>query len=460
MLGSTLVCISQVLGQDDSKATFYATLVNSFITVFGVAGGLLADLSWGKLKVQASTSWVWMAGVLLLLLAVATPSHKFGGGGNTDSSTGPAPSVPVLLLSAAGLLLLCAGYGAQQPSQTSFIGEQASTDTQSGHANTHATTETPNEKAPLLALGHGGLAPHPEPPPHFNQQQSGATTAQRDTNTPDPAQHSSDHASFGTGAALSVAAFYSWFYFWENFGAVLGETVCPLLRQHVSFESLFACVLACQIAGLIALLSARNQYNIVPPEHAVVFQPKASSSSAAAADPGINAGVKLQPPATAYHWCTSQYCSNCPRLIVLLCGATDDHHKQHISSSSFGEGRWVVAQPAGGALCVQGKSIQQGDSVQLAHHDSATHLQAADDPARALDMSGSAENALKGGHDAPTYQTSASPLIPTQREQQEFLSPAEAHTSILCGGLCCDSGGAGRGHFGALGAHAAWASVT
>ena len=43
------------------------------------------------------------------------------------------------------------------------------------------------------------------------------------------------------------AAFYSWYYTFENVGAVAGMAVCPLLREHVSFAVAFATVVASQV---------------------------------------------------------------------------------------------------------------------------------------------------------------------------------------------------------------------
>ena len=114
----------QVMSQDDSHATFYATVVNAAITVCGVGGGVLADAVWGKLKVQVVTSWVWMAGVVALLASVLLGRHTYGGGGDANSETGPPPSFGTAALAAAGLALLSVGYGAQQPSQTGFVGDQ------------------------------------------------------------------------------------------------------------------------------------------------------------------------------------------------------------------------------------------------------------------------------------------------------------------------------------------------
>jgi len=333
----------QVLGQNDARATFYATLINSFITLFGVAGGLMADLAWGKLKVQATTSWVWMSGVLLLLLAVATPDTKYGGGGDSDSSTGPAPPLSVLLLSAAGLLLLSAGYGAQQPSQSAFIGEQAEM----------TNTATPPQEQSLLgntavrgehALGLNNPPSHP----------SCATGPHEKVALLRASQPEEDNAAGSASMAGKIAAFYSWFYFWENFGAVLGETVCPVLRQHVSFTSLFLCVLACQVLGIWALVAARNKYNMVPPERAVVFLPEVCSlhEHAAGTAPSYLAPAEaatdtvgkqehtVPAPVGAYHCCLSQYCIGFPRVCVLLCGAADT--KQRTA------GVWVALQTPGG----------------------------------------------------------------------------------------------------------------
>ena len=266
------------MSQDDSHATFYATVVNAAITVCGVGGGVLADAVWGKLKVQVVTSWVWMAGVVALLASVLLGRHTYGGGGDANSETGPPPSFGTAALAAAGLALLSVGYGAQQPSQTGFVGDQTPHNTAGEDSDAAPSAQSSDEAKSETAL----LLPAPQ--------------------------------AAGDGGSRT-AVFYAWFYFWENAGAVLGETVCPILRQHVSFTSLFAACLACQMVSLAALTSGYWAMANIPPERAVQLTYKEPDDAPAARPP-------IKVPSSAWHWCCSPHCFGCPAACALLCGGT------------------------------------------------------------------------------------------------------------------------------------------
>ena len=43
------------------------------------------------------------------------------------------------------------------------------------------------------------------------------------------------------------SSFYSWYYLFLNIGAVGGESVCPLLRQHADYYAPFAAISGLQV---------------------------------------------------------------------------------------------------------------------------------------------------------------------------------------------------------------------
>ncbi len=66
----------------------------------------------------------------------------------------------------------------------------------------------------------------PAPPSHFNPDQTEG----------DPKQYSS---------------FFSWYYLFLNIGAIGGESVCPLLRQHVDYYAPFAAIVGLQVCAAL-----------------------------------------------------------------------------------------------------------------------------------------------------------------------------------------------------------------
>lgn len=246
------------LGYSEATAIALYGYHASFCYFTPLLGALLADGAWGRYRTIFTFGMMYALGLAVLASAAASATHD-----NTDHLSRQRWS------SLGGLFLVGVGTGGIKPCVSAFGADQvaaaaaaaSSVSTRCNHSSAESLVLlleseqlVPTNEQERQQQNHGfgneeqqSLSSHPNPPlPPLSSTV--------------PLYTAEHHSHQNNNTNNDVRAFFNYFYFCINVGAVGSIAIVPLLRSQYGFGWAFGLPCLCMICAIGIFVSKRNSY--------------------------------------------------------------------------------------------------------------------------------------------------------------------------------------------------------
>jgi len=215
-------------------------------------GALLADACWGRYFTILVFGGIYVLGLIILTLAAALVTLQSEPSGMNDQDTEPTVTMK-RWLAMTGLLLVCLGTGGIKPCVSSFGADQVRT------LNRTVTVTPDNEdERERNALIPPAPADEQEDRPNpfllENPTDTHEMTGAQDV------YHERINSSAAGKNDDQVRAFFAYFYFCINVGAVTSIAVIPIVKGRFGFGAAFLIPTIFMVVAMSLFFSMRRQY--------------------------------------------------------------------------------------------------------------------------------------------------------------------------------------------------------